>query len=126
MRSFPTPCKTLVSPVLILALSAISGCVTRGQDFPTDLAWIKKSTTTVADVQKVLGEPVSVGSSGGTPTWTYGYYKYRLFGDSNTKELKFYFGPDRRVDTFSFSSSFPQDKRAATVTQPAGSVQNRD
>jgi hypothetical protein len=89
---------------------AQAGCVTRGADFSSDISWVQKGKTTQSEVEKYLGAPNSVGNSGGTPTWTYGYYDYRLFDDSKTKELKFYW-KDSRVEDFSFNSSFPEDRR---------------
>ncbi|MBC7661232.1 MAG: hypothetical protein H7249_16165 [Chitinophagaceae bacterium] len=87
------------------------GCVTRGQDFSSDISWVAKGKTTQPEVEKYLGAPSSVGNSGGVPTWTYGYYDYRLFGESKTKELKFYWTPDNKIQDFSFNSSFPEDRR---------------
>ncbi|MBP9707782.1 MAG: outer membrane protein assembly factor BamE [Oligoflexales bacterium] len=95
----------------LLAFVSVSGCVTNGQYFPSDLSWIKSDETTQQNVRSILGAPHSVGSSGGTPTWTYGYYVYKLFGTSRTKELKFYWHPDARVKTYSFNSSFPDDTK---------------
>ncbi len=100
------------------ALSFVQvGCVTRGADFSSDISWVAKGKTSQADVEKYLGAPNSVGNSGGTPTWTYGYYDYRLFGDSKTKELKFYW-QDSKVQDFSFNSSFPEDRRRL-IMKPA-------
>ena len=59
-----------------------------------------------------------VGNSGGTPTWTYGYYRYKLVGVSSTKELKLYWNPDQTVRNFSFNSSFPEDVRGERRTPP--------
>lgn len=100
-----------VTPWALGLSLALSGCVTRGKDFSSDLSWLKKVQTTQADVQRYLGAPTSVGSSGGTPTWTYGYYDYRLFGESATKELKIYWTPDYKVADYSFNSSLPEDRR---------------
>ncbi len=99
--------------VLIGSLVVMSSCVTKGKDFSSNINWINKDQTSMQDIKQILGTPFSVGSSSGTPTWTYGYYKYRVIGKSQTKELKFYFAPDGAVRNFSFSSSFPADKRAA-------------
>lgn len=88
-----------------------TACVTRGEDFSSDISWVKKNQTTRADVQKYLGSPFSVGNAGGVQTWTYGYYDYRLFGESKTKELKFYWSPESKVQDYSFNSSFPEDRR---------------
>ena len=96
---------------MFLFVIALTGCVTRGENFSSDLSWIKVNTTTQMEVSQKLGAPYSVGNSGGMSTWTYGYYKYSLFTDSPTKELKLYWSPDLRVKDFSFNSSFSEDRR---------------
>jgi hypothetical protein len=98
-----------------LCLVALSGCVTRGKDFVSDLSWIKINETSQAQVASNLGEPTTVGNSSGAETWTYGFYHYKLFGESYTKELKFYWSPDKKVRDYSFNSSFPQDRRGRAV-----------
>jgi hypothetical protein len=95
---------------LLAVVSLQTACVTRGRDFSSDLSWIKKGQTSQIDVTRVLGEPTAIGNTGGIPTWTYGFYDYRLFGNSDTKELKFYWNGDK-VQDFSFNSSFPQDRK---------------
>ncbi|RZA11110.1 MAG: hypothetical protein EOP10_33620 [Proteobacteria bacterium] len=107
MRKILTRC--VMGAALGLSLVQV-GCVTRGADFSSDISWVQKGKTTQSEVEKYLGAPNSVGNSGGTPTWTYGVYDYRLFGDSKTKELKFYW-KDSKVEDFSFNSSFPEDRR---------------
>jgi len=91
------------------ALGVMAGCVTEGRDFRSDTSWIKEKKTTQGDVQMVLREPYAVGNSSGQPTWTYGYYRYRLVGASHQKELKFYWNPDGTVNSYSFSSNFEGD-----------------
>lgn len=91
-----------------------TACVTNGRDFRSDTAWIKEGQTKQSDVSMVLGEPYAVGNSGGRPTWTYGFYRYKLLGKSVQKELRFFWKPDGTVDTYSFQSSFPED---LTVTK---------
>ena len=97
---------------LAIIAMGLSGCVTRGDNFSSDLAWIKKDKTTQQDVSSLLGSPYSVGNTSGTKTWTYGYYSYKLFGDSYTKELKFYWDKNNSVKEYSFNSSFPEDRSA--------------
>ncbi len=109
--------RCVLAATVSLALIQV-GCVTRGQDFSSDINWVQKGKTTQPDVEKYLGAPTSVGSSGGIPTWTYGYYDYRLFGESKTKELKFYWGSDLKVQDFSFNSSFPEDRRRLILKPP--------
>ncbi len=105
--------------VLVMAMMA-TGCVTQGKDFSSDLAWIKMNETTQTDVSSLLGVPHQVGNVGGTPTWTYSYYKLKLVGESYTKDLKFYWTPEKRVKDFSFSSSFPTDKRQSLFLNKKG------
>jgi hypothetical protein len=103
----------MLRPLSALALLvAMTGCVTNGTDFQSRTDWIQKQKTKQSDVRSLLGEPYSVGSSAGQPTWTYGYYRYKLIGKSLQKELKFYWNPDGTVNTFSFNSSFPEDTGA--------------
>jgi hypothetical protein len=103
-------------PVLALPLVvSLAGCVTEGRDFRSDMTWIKDKQTKQSDVKLMLGEPYSIGNSAGRPTWTYGYYHYKLIGKSLQKELKFYWNPDGSVDTYSFTSSFPEDTGKAGV-----------
>ena len=94
--------------MFLIGLS-FAGCVTRGHEFPSRFDWIKKGQTRQEDVKLVLGDPQYVGSNDGMPQWTYGYYQYRLFGESSTKELRFYWTSDKIVQSWSFNSSFPND-----------------
>lgn len=107
--------RKLLSRAMIFAAVTLAftqtACVTRGENFSSDTSWIKRGQTTEAEVQKYLGAPFSVGNSGGTRTSTYGFYNYSAFGDTKTKELKFYWNKDARVEDFSFNSSFPEDRR---------------
>lgn len=111
---------------LALAVAAsTSACVTSGKYFGSDTNWIKSNKTSQDDVRGLLGSPFMVGNSGGSPTWTYGYYRYKLLGESFTKELKFYWNQDRTVQSYSFNSSFPEDtgtvkpaKAQPAVAQP--------
>ena len=95
------------------------GCVTEGRDFPSQLTWLKKGQTKESDVKMVLGDPQRVGNADGVVTSTYGYYRYKLIGNSQTKELKIYWTPTRIVDSFVFSSSFPNDISASRSLTPA-------
>lgn len=95
--------------VVSLGLLATS-CITRGEAFSSDYNWIQKGETTKNDVQKMLGKPYLVGYSSGRPSWTYGYYQLRLVGESNTKELTFYWKDTGVVDDFTFRSNFPEDR----------------
>ena len=99
----------LVVAGLFGVVLAGSSCATRGTSFPSDVTWIEEKVTLKSDVKNLLGVPYQVGYASGKPTWIYGYYQYKLFGDSYTKELKFYWNRDGTVSNFAFTSSFPSD-----------------
>lgn len=109
---------------VVFGVSILASCVTNGREFPTRFDWIKKGKTRQEDVKLVLGDPQFVGSSDGSPSWTYGYYRYKLLSPSYTKELKIYWSPDRTVNTWSFNSSFPDDIDGVTAApaKPASDV----
>lgn len=91
------------------ALFALSSCVTRGENFSSNTKWLDEAKPDQKQVTELLGTPYKVGTSNGVSTWTYGFYKHQLFGESQIKELKIYWTPDHKVKSYSFSSSFPDD-----------------
>lgn len=109
----------------LVGTAVFTSCVTQGKYFPSETEWIRANQTNQSEVRRLLGDPHFVGSSGGTPTWTYGYYNYKLVGHSATKELKFYWNQDSTVRNYSFTSSFPEDtrgERKTPVAKPASDV----
>ena len=109
--------RNLIASTLVSTFFMAS-CVTNAREFPSRLDWVQKSRTRQQDVKLVLGDPQFVGSSDGVPAWTYGYYRYRLFGPSYTKEVKFYWNSDRTVQSWSFTSSFPDDVQGVSAAPP--------
>ena len=97
---------------LLVALAALSlSCATVGKNFEaTKLSWLKGGETTKQQVFEQLGQPFRVGSESGELTWTYGYYEYRAFGDSNTKDLVLHFTADGKVRAFTLNTSFPSER----------------
>jgi hypothetical protein len=110
---------TLLAGLLFLS-TLVAGCVTNGDYFKSETSWIRENETKQSDVRMILGNPYSIGHSQGKPTWTYGFYRYKLFGKSFQKELKFFWNPDGTVSFFSFNSSFPEDTGSSggTKAQP--------
>ena len=94
---------------LVVLAFVLTSCVTQGHNFSSNINWIKNGATTKIEVDRILGKPFSVGHASGKPTWTYGYYQYKVFGASYTKELKLYWDENNTVSNFSFTSSFPDD-----------------
>ena len=87
------------------------GCAHVGSNFDaTSLAWLHEGTPK-AEIEQKLGPPLRVGTDGGVPTWTYGYYEYRVLGDSNNKDLVIRFSPEGTVRSYTLSTTFPEEKK---------------
>lgn len=91
-------------------LFGTTGCLTVGQDFPTETVWISPNKTTRKDLEKYVGEPFRVGNDTGFLTYTYAYYKYSLLRPADTKDLTVRFNPDGTVNSYTITSSFEDDK----------------
>lgn len=77
-----------------------------GHDFPVSyVSSIEKGTTTQAQVKDRFGDPWRVGVEDGQTTWTYGKYKYRLFGQPSTTDLVIRFNSTGVVSSYSFSTT---------------------
>lgn len=94
-----------------LSLTLFTSCLTVGNQFPSSVSWIKTSETTRAEVEKAFGPPFRMGYDSGMKTYSYGYYKYSAFSESQTKDLTIRFNSNETVYSYTFSSSFPDDKK---------------
>jgi len=91
----------------LLAL-ALSGCLTVGREFPTEpVAQIAIGHTTRDDVQRMFGEPWRTGIEDGRRTWTYGRYRYKLFGPTETCDLVLRFDSNGTVASYTFNAAPP-------------------
>ena len=99
-----------ISSLLGVSLSSTS-CLTVGSQFPSVVNWVKPNTTTRAEIEKAFGPPFRVGYDSGLKTYSYGYYKYSAFSDSQTKDFTIRFNANDTVNSYTFSSSFPDDKQ---------------
>lgn len=101
--------KTIKSVVLILSvliLAVIVSCATVGRDFPTDaVSKIQIGKMTKEDISRLFGSPWRTGIEDGNKTWTYGYYKYRLLGQSLTRDLVIRYGADGKVVSYTFNTT---------------------
>jgi hypothetical protein len=88
-----------------------TSCLTVGEPFSSSVSWIKPHKTTKAEVERVFGQPFRTGYDSGLMTYSYGYYKYSAFEDSQTKDLTIRFDNQGIVESYTFSSSFPDDKK---------------
>jgi hypothetical protein len=92
---------------LIISMSFLaSSCATVGRDFPVaSVPDIRIGETTQADIREVFGPPWRVGIEDGRTTWTYGKYRYRLFGERSTTDLVVRFDAGGVVASYSFSTT---------------------
>jgi len=97
--------------VLGLALAAallVAGCLTVGREFPTDpIGQIQIGKTTRDDVHRMFGEPWRSGIEDGRRTWTYGHYRYKLFGTTETRDLVVRFDPNGVVASYTYNEAPP-------------------
>ena len=114
--------KIAAAALLVLAITLpvaglLGGCATVGHDFPTGrVADIRLNETTQVQIRAMFGEPWRTGIEDGRPTWTYGKYRYKLFGQAETEDLVIRFDEQGRVASYTFNTT----KRAAA---PAKSEQ---
>ena len=100
-------------PAVALAVALPLSCATVGRNFDsTQLSWLKNGDTTKANVLDKLGQPFRVGIDEGEPSWTYGYYKYRLIGDTNTKDLVLRFDASGKLKSYTLNTTFDDEKKA--------------
>lgn len=96
-----------VTAPLLLAL-CLAGCLTVGRDFPVDaVGQIAIGKTTRDDVHRMFGTPWRTGLEDGRRTWTYGHYRYKLFGTTETRDLVVRFDPNGVVASYTFNAAPP-------------------
>jgi hypothetical protein len=97
--------RIVVVAVLCTAPLAVS-CATVGHEFPESrVGDIHIGKTTRAGILSMFGSPWRVGVEDGQRTWTYGRYRYKLFGQSNTKDLVVRFDANDVVASYSFNTT---------------------
>lgn len=91
---------------------ALLGCLTVGQAFPVaPVSRIEIGATTKQEVLATFGAPWRTGLEDGQETWTWGHYRYALLGTTRTRDLVVRFDARDVVVSYSFNSSFPEDRR---------------
>lgn len=100
--------KRRISFILIamLAVVLVASCASVGKKFPTDpVKDITIGKTTMTDINRMFGLPWRTGIEDGRKTWTYGYYRYKLFGTTMTRDLVVKFNNDGTVYSYSYNTS---------------------
>jgi outer membrane protein assembly factor BamE (lipoprotein component of BamABCDE complex) len=89
-----------------LASTQLTGCFTVGQEFAgSRVPEIKIGQTTKQEITDIFGRPWRTGMEDGRTTWTYGIYKYSVFGADDTQDLLIRFDPQGVVRSYTFSST---------------------
>ncbi|WAR44874.1 outer membrane protein assembly factor BamE domain-containing protein [Methylomonas rapida] len=90
----------------VLASTQLTGCFTVGQEFSgSRVPEIKIGQSTKQDITEIFGRPWRTGMEDGKTTWTYGIYKYSLFGADDTQDLLVRFDNQGIVRSYTFSST---------------------
>ncbi len=101
--------RCLAATCLVIAVTASSlGCLTVGRSFPTaPVTEITVGETAKVDVRARFGEPWRTGVEDGQETWTYGHYRYRALGATETTDLVLRFDRTGTVASYSFNTTQP-------------------
>jgi outer membrane protein assembly factor BamE (lipoprotein component of BamABCDE complex) len=93
--------------LLLLLLAAwLSGCASVGRDFPTDaIENIRIGETSRSQIREMFGAPWRVGIEDGREVWTYGKYRYRLFGEASTTDLVIRFDKKGTVTSYTYNTT---------------------
>jgi outer membrane protein assembly factor BamE (lipoprotein component of BamABCDE complex) len=95
---------------LVACLIALGGCATIGKSFPVNaVSRLEIGQTTMDDVRRLFGEPWRTGLEDGQVTWTYGYYKYTMFGGNKSKDLVVRFDDKKIVTSYTFNTTEPEE-----------------
>lgn len=107
------PRRRLAAVVLVLAIgvTACASVLAVGRDFPSPTReTIQNGTTAKADLVRLFGEPSQVGIKDGDQTWTWYYFSKGT--PDLSKQLEVTLTPAGVVQSYSFSSNFPEDMKA--------------
>lgn len=105
-KNFPKSQGMAKAVILFFTVLLMIGCATAGNDFPVEkVRGIQIGKTTQQEIRQQFGPPWRVGIEDGKNTWTYGKYKYRLIGETDTTDLVIWFDNQNIVSSYSFSTT---------------------
>lgn len=96
----------------LASVTLLTSCLTVGEEFTSEVQWIQRDKTTRPEIEQKVGQPFRVGYDTGLLTYTYAFYRYSAFRPARTKDLTVRFNKDGTVNSYSFASSFDDDKSA--------------
>ncbi len=96
--------------VLLLVLCGGPGCVSVGKDFPAaPIGDLALGETTQSQVQREFGAPWRTGVEDGRRTWTYGHYRYSLFGGAYARDLVLKWNQGGVLASYTYATTEPDD-----------------
>jgi hypothetical protein len=100
----------LLLGLVAMLMPFLAGCATVGRDFPVGrVSDIGIRETTQDEIRAMFGSPWRVGIEDGRRTWTYGKYRYRLFGQASTQDLVIRFNERNIVVSYTFNTTEHQE-----------------
>ena len=93
-------------PIIAILTTQLTGCFTVGQEFAgSRVPEIRVGQSTKQDIENLFGSPWRRGMEDGKSTWTYGIYKYYLFGAADTQDLLIRFDNKGIVRSYTFGTT---------------------
>jgi outer membrane protein assembly factor BamE (lipoprotein component of BamABCDE complex) len=100
--------RRLVAAAIFGLALGTAACVSVGREFPAeDVTRLEIGSTTQQDVRRIFGTPWRTGIEDGQRTWTYGHYRYSLFGSASTRDLVVRFDASGVVSSYSYNTTAP-------------------
>jgi len=97
---------SFLSIIMVFSTTQLTGCFSVGQEFAgSRVPEIKIGQSTRQDIESIFGTPWRRGSEDGKSTWTYGIYKYYLFGPADTQDLLIRFDKQGIVRSYTFGTT---------------------
>ncbi|MFH1680429.1 MAG: hypothetical protein ABIH26_07275 [Candidatus Eisenbacteria bacterium] len=98
--------KRILSLALSAAVLLTLACASVGRDFPSErVPKIRLGETNSEEVRQMFGDPWRMGIEDGNPTWTYGKYRYSLFGEDKTTDLVVRYDENMVVRSYTFNTT---------------------
>ncbi|MCY4380668.1 MAG: hypothetical protein OXC40_03755 [Proteobacteria bacterium] len=99
--------RSFISQIVCLLVTTLllTGCLSLGKDFTTNVDWLKVGKTSQQQVIERLGMPEEIGQSHNKTMWTYYYIRVSLWQKIARKELRIFWHNNQLVHSYNLTSS---------------------